>query len=139
MRSMEKTIQVLARASLTDRMKAVTVTLLAEVDVDTGRVLLSRRRLLELLRVGEWDTARKYLGRLRAAGLLDYQVGSRTVAIWFLAWYPGYDVGPAAGQERYASVSAADGSSPTGMARRRPLNGAPWARERDGAVTAGGR
>lgn len=83
--SYQLTIRQLAAAGLTAQMTANAVRLLARADAD-GSATLEIGDLQALFEVASRSSARKYLAKLRAAGLVDYSLGRRTVQVWWLAF-----------------------------------------------------
>lgn len=110
--SYQAAIRQLSEARLTAQMTANAVRLLARMDAD-GAATLEIADLQSLFEVASRSSARKYLARLRAAGLVDYSLGRRTVQVWWLA-FAAAEVrpaaarrGPLAGRERSRGGAAA--------------------------------
>ena len=99
--SFQAAIRQVAEAGLTAQMTANAVRLLARADGD-GSATLEMGELLTLFEVTSRASARKYLARLRAAGLVDYSLGRRTVQVWWLAFAASSVRPPAARRERLA-------------------------------------
>lgn len=93
--SYQAAIRQLSAAGLTAQMTANAVRLLARMDAD-GAATLEIADLQALFEVASRSSARKYLGRLRAAGLVDYSLGRRTVQVWWLAFAASSVRSPAA-------------------------------------------
>ncbi len=99
--SYQAAIRQLSAAGLTAQMTANAVRLLARMDAD-GAATLEIADLQGLFEVASRSSARKYLARLRAAGLVDYSLGRRTVQVWWLAFAAAAVRPPAARRERLA-------------------------------------
>lgn len=112
--SYQAAIRQLSAAGLTAQMMANAVRLLARADAD-GSATLEIADLQALFEVASRSSARKYLARLRAAGLVDYSLGRRTVQVWWLAFTAnaGRQARPAAARrEPLAGRERAVGGSP---------------------------
>lgn len=116
--SYQAAIRQLSAAGLTAQMTANAVRLLARMDAD-GAATLEIADLQGLFEVASRSSARKYLARLRAAGLVDYSLGRRTVQVWWLAFAasavrsPTARRDPLAGRGRVASGAAATNGQAT--------------------------
>lgn len=99
--SYQAAIRRLSEARLTAQMTANAVRLLARMDAD-GAATLEIADLQGLFEVASRSSARKYLARLRAAGLVDYSLGRRTVQVWWLAFAASAVRPPAARREPLA-------------------------------------
>jgi len=73
-----------------------------------GHVTLRRETLRGLFDVADDSSVRKYLARMRQAGVLDYRAGRESVAIWFLAWVEADDRPRRARSERQRDGRARD-------------------------------
>lgn len=78
----------LAQAQLTSHMKEAALVLASLADPDTGRVTFLKEDSQPVLGVQHPGTVRKYLARMAAAGLLDWNGGGKTFTVWFLDWSP---------------------------------------------------
>lgn len=124
--SYQAAIRQLSAAGLTAQMTANAVRLLARMDAD-GAATLEIADLQRLFEVASRSSARKYLARLRAAGLVDYSLGRRTVQVWWLAFAAASVRPPAARRERLAGRERSTGGALA-------LNGqaavwSPWGQE----------
>lgn len=124
--SYQAAIRDLAAAELTPQMTANAVRLLARADAD-GMVMLAMDDLQALFGVESRNAARKYLGRLRMAGLLDYSLGRSSVRVWWLAW------GGSLRQAPFDKLRERDGEASTGSASAGSADG----RARPGAAQRG--
>ena len=121
--SYQAAIRRLSEARLTAQMTANAVRLLARMDAD-GAATLEIADLQSLFEVASRSSARKYLARLRAAGLVDYSLGRRTVQVWWLAFAassvrpPAARRGPLAGRGRSGSGAA--------VTNGQAAAGSPW-------------
>lgn len=81
----QRAVKSIAAADLTPQMAVNAIRLLARADA-AGWQEISLPDLAALFRVEGRATIRKYLSKLRDAGLLDYNLGRDSAVIWFLAW-----------------------------------------------------
>lgn len=81
----QRALQAIAAAPLTDAQGMNAARLLARTDA-AGYLEISISDLAALFGVTGRATVRKYLGRLREVGLIDYRLGRESAAVWFLAW-----------------------------------------------------
>lgn len=115
--SYQAAIIQLSESGLTAQMTTNAVRLLARTEAD-GTALLAMEELLALFDVATRNAARKYLARLRAAGLLDYSLGRASARVWWLAWTSAGSVSASTGSAS-ASASSANGRG-SGRAGSRP-------------------
>lgn len=117
----QRALVAIAAADLTPQMAVNAMRLLARADA-AGWQEINLPDLADLFRVEGRATIRKYLGKLRDAGLLDYNLGRDSAVIWFLAWAQSDPVAartvPAASTKR-APSGATRLNGPAGPA-------APW-------------
>lgn len=81
----QRAVAAVAAADLTPQMAVNAIRLLARADA-AGWQEIALIDLAALFCVAGRATIRKYLGKLRDAGLLDYSLGRDSAVIWFLAW-----------------------------------------------------
>lgn len=119
----QRAIQAIAAADLSPQMKTNAISLLARADA-AGWQEIALPGLAYLFGVEGRATIRKYLNKLRGAGLLDYNLGRDSAVIWFLAWAVSEPV--AARAVPTASTMRAPGGAPRPNGPAGPA--APWDR-----------